>query len=207
MTVEGQTSLPRARAGRGGWLRSPRVRRAFLAIGALAAIQGAMMLVYCQVTARRDAPSRGPHFPVERIERGDAAAALRLERADGSAWRLEDLRGRPVVLHFWATWCRPCRDELPTLLTQMSRIRGVGAAVVLVSVDDGWPAIHAFFAGAPPAEVSRAPSDDYQRLTVGILPETIILDARGVAVARVRGARDWRARSASSFLDSLERFR
>ena len=89
-------------------------------------------------------------------------------------------------------------------MAQTARIRRAGSDLVLVSVDDGWPAINRFFGGAVPKEVSRAASDDYRRITTGILPETIVVDAAGIPVQRVRGPQDWSTASAATFLESLE---
>ncbi len=181
-----------------------RWRRVAIGAAVLVAVQAAIVLVYTSRGGDRRQPAP-PRFPVEPVAGGAAVDAFVLEREDGTSWKLDALEGRPVVVHFWATWCRPCRDELPTLLAQRDRIRLAGAQLVLLSVDDEWDEIRTFFDGEVPAEVSRAVDGDYRQVTTGVLPETLVVDPGGELTKRVLGARDWGSASAASFLDSLER--
>ncbi|MEZ4404263.1 MAG: TlpA disulfide reductase family protein [Kofleriaceae bacterium] len=180
-----------------------RRRRIVIGVAVLVAVQAVIILLYRSGDSGRRKPA-APRFPGERVSAALDAQALVLERQDGTSWKVDALRGRPVVLHFWATWCRPCRDELPTLLAQRERIRRAGGELALVSVDDDWAEIRGFFGGAVPDEVSRAIDGDYRTITTGVLPETLIVDAAGGLAGRVRGPRDWRSTSAATFLDSLE---
>lgn len=75
---------------------------------------------------------------------GDAAraAAARallegrgLQRLDGRAWRLADHRGEVIVVNFWASWCQPCRKELPQLGALHTEIAGRGGQVIAISID------------------------------------------------------------------------
>lgn len=178
-----------------------RRRRVVIGVALLVAVQAALLLAYCSTRGQA-----APRFPVERVASVVSAASLVLERSDGTTWTVGALGGRHVVLHFWATWCGPCRDELPTLLAQRQRIRRAGGELALVSVDADWAQIRGFFADTVPAEVSRVRDGDYRRVTTGVLPETLIVDGDGRLAARIRGARDWRSASAATFLDSLERY-
>ncbi len=67
---------------------------------------------------------------------GHPAPDIALATADGQTLRLSDLRGMPVVLNFWATWCAPCRTELPELQAAGRRLAG---QVAIVGVDQGEP--------------------------------------------------------------------
>lgn len=71
---------------------------------------------------------------------GQAAAQkplpnLALDRIDGEKWNLEDDRGSVVLLNFWATWCAPCRSEIPILVNLSDKYKADGLKVVGVSVD------------------------------------------------------------------------
>ncbi|MBI2956502.1 MAG: redoxin domain-containing protein, partial [Acidobacteria bacterium] len=75
----------------------------------------------------------------------EPAPEVVLERADGSSFRLSELRGKVVVVNFWATWCLPCRLEIPHFNRIYSRYRARGVEFIGVSVDDGgWADIRKF---------------------------------------------------------------
>lgn len=70
-----------------------------------------------------------------------------LNDAEGRPWRLSDLRGKVVLLNFWATWCNPCRVEVPWFIEFERSYRDRGVAVVGVSLDeDGWDSVTPFLA-------------------------------------------------------------
>jgi len=77
-----------------------------------------------------------PGFDVK-AEEGALAPDFLLGRLDGSELRLSDLRGQPVVLNFWATWCAPCRKEIPQFVDAYGRFRDQGLVVVGVNMQEG----------------------------------------------------------------------
>lgn len=115
-----------------------------------------------------------------------------LERASGEQLSLRQLGGGPLFLHFWATWCAPCRRELPALI---EAARALGVTVIAVSMDAEWAAVRAFFGdGAVPPSVVREPAGTLARtLGVRALPDTYVIDAHGRATRRIAGAIDWSA--------------
>lgn len=93
----------------------------------------------------------------------------------------------PFLLHIWATWCPPCRDELPALLAFAA---DAPIATLAVATDPDWQAIRAFVPGGAPAlrrADARAVAD---RLGVDTLPVTFVVSG-GRLRARIDGARDW----------------
>jgi thiol-disulfide isomerase/thioredoxin len=114
---------------------------------------------------------------------------------------LREHRGKPVLLHFWATWCEPCRTELPTL-TALSREQRL--AVVLVSVDESWPVIEHYFDNDVPTEIMLDHAGDLRRaFGVSTLPDSYLLDGEGRLVARFLGARDWTSEEARRAMHTL----
>jgi peroxiredoxin len=67
---------------------------------------------------------------------GRAAPNFALESLDGHLIRLADFRGKVVLVNFWATWCAPCRVEMPWLVDFSARYRSQGLEVIGISVDD-----------------------------------------------------------------------
>jgi cytochrome c biogenesis protein CcmG/thiol:disulfide interchange protein DsbE len=105
---------------------------------------------------------------------------------------LADLRGKPVVLNFWASWCEPCEDEAPALVRAQRRLERAGGTVLGVTVEDARPDSIAFerrFGMEYPSlrDVGGKLADEYASTSV---PETFVIDREGKIVAIQRGSVD-----------------
>ncbi len=111
--------------------------------------------------------------------------------------RLEDLQGRVVVLDFWATWCAPCRDELPALDTFANDLEADGLAdsLVVISVDRaGYDRVAAFLSGGLGLDLVSWQDESRkagQTFRLFGFPATILLDAEHRVVWRHSGPLDW----------------
>jgi len=119
-----------------------------------------------------------------------AAPSFAVRTLDGRTLRLSDLRGRPVVLDFWATWCAPCRASMPHLNRMQQRFAGNGLVVLGLSVDDADAQFVRGFAerlrvSFPLGMASEHVLDDYGPIRA--IPTTIFIDRRGRIVRRVVG--------------------
>jgi thiol-disulfide isomerase/thioredoxin len=111
------------------------------------------------------------------------------------AHRLSDYRGKVVFLNYWATWCGPCRHEIPAINQLTSQWRGRDV-VFLAVTDEDTAAVEKFLAKIPiEATVatfrSRAPKGDIETMCYSGRPTTLILDAEGRVRRRFIGARDY----------------
>jgi thiol-disulfide isomerase/thioredoxin len=121
---------------------------------------------------------------------GDIAPDLVGTDSQGQAVHLSSLRGRVVVVNFWATWCGPCRAEVPLLNGLQARFAAEGLAVVGVALDaGGWNAIRDFAAGTPIDYGVSLGNDDVSDAYGGIaaLPMTFIIDRTGLIVVKHKG--------------------
>ncbi len=125
------------------------------------------------------------------IARGErpAAPAKTLPKLGGGEASLADLRGKPVVLNFWASWCDPCKDEAPALQAAHERLRREGGMVLGVTVDDASPDAKAFsrelgLTFPSLRDVDGELGEAYGRLGV---PETFAIDRGGRVAAVERG--------------------
>jgi cytochrome c biogenesis protein CcmG/thiol:disulfide interchange protein DsbE len=123
---------------------------------------------------------------------GEAAPSLELRDLQGAAHKLEDYRGKPVVLNFWATWCVPCAAEMP-LLSEMQQLYKGKVTFIAASIDDEdvKPQIAAFIKkhqGDALTVMMGATLDSLQDFGVAqVMPGTVFIDAEGKIVDRVSG--------------------
>lgn len=113
---------------------------------------------------------------------GTLAPDFLLENMDDSEFRLSDLRGLPVVVNFWATWCKPCRQEMPRFVEAYDEHAGDGLVVVAVNMQEGKGIVRPFaedYGMDFPIAVDRdgEVGDRYRLLG---LPTTYFIDREGV---------------------------
>jgi thiol-disulfide isomerase/thioredoxin len=147
-----------------------------------------------------------------------AAPPVLGQTPDGKPFSLADAKGQVVFVNFWATWCPPCREEMPSMLQlgrELSARHPGKFKMVAVSVDDGWPEVRQFFAGRMPGGVDvlldqdQAATKEYYCVARGgcpdsfKFPETYIVDASGKLVSYVIGPRDWSDPAALRYFERL----
>jgi thiol-disulfide isomerase/thioredoxin len=181
-------------------MQTRRHLRILTSILAFVLVQGLAVLGYRWVERHRNG-ARNAGFPYERLSSAPALGLVLL-RPNGTRRTLAELRGQPVLLHFWATWCPPCRAELPGLLELGHELQRAGELqLVALSVDSDWAAVREFFGGRLPPEVSRdAAGSAAAHYDVSTLPDTYLLDAAGSVRLRFNGTRDWRSELARDTL-------
>ncbi|WP_019140083.1 TlpA family protein disulfide reductase [Noviherbaspirillum massiliense] len=119
--------------------------------------------------------------------------SLQLNDLEGRQWDLQDLRGKIVVLNFWATWCEPCVEELPLLNDWASSEAARGRLVILgVNVKESKPTIQRFlntYRFRYPVLIDRT-GEFFKKWTNGVIPTTVLIDRDGRARWRVVGELD-----------------
>ena len=135
-----------------------------------------------------------------------SSAAFYLED-DGGTTTLEAYRGKYILLNFWATWCAPCRKEMPQINTLQKEFGGDAFEVLTVASGRNSPmGIKKFFAEAGIDSLPRH-QDPKQALSaqMGIfgLPITVIIDPEGREIARLRGDAEWDSDSAKAIIKAL----
>ncbi|WP_332671748.1 TlpA family protein disulfide reductase [Aromatoleum sp.] len=125
--------------------------------------------------------------------------AVPLTRLDGTAMRATDWLGRPLVVNIWATWCPPCRTEMPSLQRLSALIEPSGARVVALSLDTDLNLVREFvlkYGIALPIGVATTPGSATDALGATALPLTLYVAPDGRIVGRHFGQRNWAEESA-----------
>jgi len=127
-----------------------------------------------------------------------------LGAGDDASLSLGSLQGKVVLLNFWATWCKPCEDEMPAMENLYRAIGSRDFELVAVSVDDDRQAVEEFTARMGLTfpvllDPHKRVADAYQSYR---FPESYLIDREGVLVARYIGPREW---DAPAYLDRIRR--
>ena len=147
-----------------------------------------------------------PGVDIEKSEVGFKAPAFTVRNLKGNRVQLADHKGKVVILNLWATWCGPCRMEMPGMENLYRRYRSEGLEILAVSLDKG------------SSDKVQVFTDEY-RLSFPVLldsdgqverqyhahtiPTTFVIDKKGMIVAEVDGAKNWESEETFKALEFL----
>ena len=140
------------------------------------------------------------------VTTGEAAPPFALDDLAGDSVSLESFRGKAVLLNFWATWCIPCREEMPHLEALFQRHRGDGLVVVAVSEDTGRVKRVRRFVdklGLTYPVLWDLDGDAGKAYRVSGLPATVLIGPDGTVRGRIIGFRDWTGDAADRLVRHL----
>lgn len=160
---------------------------------ALLVLLAALMVIGC---SRREAP----------VAEGNQAPDFTLNDLSGRPIQLSSLKGKVVLLNFWATWCPPCREEVPSLVNLNRVMQGKAFQMLAVSIDEGGKdAVASFFKKTGVVLPALLDTQGKVSLLYGTsgVPETFVIDGQGVIVKKVMGGLDWNSTEVISYLDGL----
>ena len=143
---------------------------------------------------------------VERPRQRVAAPDFRLPTLDGNEVRLSQYRGKVILLNFWATWCRPCREEMPSLQKLWAQFRGQDFVILAVAADRGNPRTVARFAAELNLDfpILLDPAGEVRRhYEVYGLPMTYLIGRDGRISGRAPASRDWHSPAARALIEQL----
>lgn len=135
-----------------------------------------------------------------------SAPTFRLMDLNGKVHSLSEYQGKVVFLNFWATWCGPCKVEMPAMEALYQAFRSQGLEMLAVSVDQQGAVITRPFKEAMGLSFTILHDSDYQvGLNYGArtLPMTYVIDRKGIIRQRVFGARDWNSPEARKLMSEL----
>ena len=144
-----------------------------------------------QTTANATTQTGSAHAPADHNAAFEPAPEFEARNVDGQPFKLSDLRGRVVLLNFWATWCGPCRNEIPQLNAMERDLAARGFAVVGVTTYDDAAGVRRFQKDIPQDyEIVLGAEDLASKYGVVALPTTFVIDREGRVRAKIIGERD-----------------
>lgn len=134
-----------------------------------------------------------PHDPLAVQPLDRPAPPFALADRQGNRVRLADFEGRWVLLNFWATWCDPCRVEMPSMERLAKALAGEDFQMLAVSVDESWEPVDAFFKDERPGfrVLHDGEAKWAQAFGTSKFPETYLIGPDGRLKAKFVGPRDW----------------
>jgi|GEM_PF-323487 len=127
---------------------------------------------------------------------------IELPGLDGALWTPESARGRPLLLNFWASWCEPCRAEIPSLEALALRHEGDGLIVMAVNYRENEATVKRFVEATSlrlPVLFDRR-GEAAKQFGIHAFPSSVIIDRRGHAASVVVGECDWGAAPARDWI-------
>ena len=175
------------------------------AITSLGLVASALIIIGC---ARATAQNTGPIYMVESVKNQGAGKVLDFSWRDGQKTQsfAQATAGKVVLLNIWATWCGPCRREIPDLITLSNELAPKGVVIVCVSVDDNDDRLRTVKNFVEKSRITymnvidNANKDIARYYGVQSIPMTLIIDRQGKIVEKIIGAR-----SKDAFMAALAR--
>lgn len=142
---------------------------------------------------------------IVRVAPGTAAMDFELPALDGRSVQLADLKGKGVVVNFWATWCGPCKEEMPAFERLRQQLNPDRFVLLTITTDLQREGIRQFLTNlnVQLPVLFDEQQDVSQAYLVRALPTTVLIDRQGMLIGRAVGPRDWDAPSAVHALQSL----
>ena len=137
--------------------------------------------------------NKGPRVDVG-PKAGGAAQDFQLPTLRGDYVRLSDYRGKVVFLNLWATWCPPCREEMPSMESLYRRLKSRDFEMLAVSIDrEGEKVVRPFAAkyGLTFPVLLDPESKTHRLYGLTGVPETFIVDKNGMVIKRIIGPQNW----------------
>lgn len=167
-----------------------------------------LIIALLLLAAAHAAAGQGHHglepFSVQPAKDAGRAADFVLKDMDGKERRLADFRGKVLLIHFWASWCEPCRKEFPALSRLQADLNGKGFAVVAIATDSR-ERVEAFL------KENRAHFpvliDQYgsvmRKYKVSLIPVSVIVDRNGQVQGSLLGPRDYGSNEAREYFEKI----
>jgi len=139
------------------------------------------------------------------LKNGTEMIDFELEDIDGRVTKLSSFKGKVIFLNFWATWCPPCREEMPSMQELYSRLGDDGLEIVAVDLQEDAGSVKSFFDEHGLTFTALLDKTGRVGATYGArnIPTTYIIDRKGFVIAGTIGGREWNTPEMIGFFETL----
>ena len=168
-----------------------------------------MMIMLCGMTLAFTLPSLAhdpfPSLKMSRLPAGSQAVPFELTTLDGKVVRLRDLAGKVVLVNFWATWCGPCKEEMPSLARLQQQLDPKKFVLLTVTTDLQRQGIAQFLShvGVTVPVLFDEDQEVSRSFMVRGLPTTIVIAQDGMLAGRAVGPRAWDSPESVAFMRQI----
>jgi len=144
--------------------------------------------------------------PVKLVGAGDVAPDFQLKDTEGRQVKLSDLRGKVVLLNLWATWCPPCKEEMPSMERLHTAMVGQDFIMLAVNVEENAQTVVPKFLEETPYSFSILYDDEgvvQDLYGVSKFPESFIINKDGTIAEKVVGPLDWASPKVINYFKTL----
>lgn len=163
-------------------------------------------LVVANGCKKDDRAAKPAAKPVASAVEGAVAPDFTVRDLAGQEVKLAALKGKVILVNFWATWCPPCREEIPSMMKLNQSMSGKQFQMLALSIDEGGKAaVENFFKKSGmtlPAYLDTDGAVSRRYGTTGV-PETFIVDKTGIIRKKIVGGMDWSSPDVIAYLDEL----
>lgn len=179
-------------------------RKALLTILVTISISIGLVLHYKE-SSLADNKNYAIHLGIQEYSKPVEAKNFTLTDVYNKKVNLKSYRGKVVMLNFWATWCNPCRMEMPSMEKLYKQFKDKGLVIISIASGDTQKEVSSFmkeYRLTFPAllDYDYAVSDDYK---VWAVPTTYFINAKGEIVGKAQGSRDWNNQDAAQYISSI----
>jgi len=144
---------------------------------------------------------------IQTVSEGIVPINFTLPLLDGTKITLSQLKGKVVFLNFWATWCGPCRSEMPSMEAVYQKLKDKGLEIIAVNLGESRDKVSGFM---NEYKLTFRPVLDERQITgsqynIRAIPTTYIIDRRGLIIARLVGSTNWNTPRIISALEAVLR--
>ncbi len=161
-----------------------------------------LIIIFVFLLIPLNACQQGDNYKGPKAEIGKAAPDFTLNDTTEQPWSLSGLKGKVVFVNFWATWCPPCREEMPSMEKLRKKMASEQFQMLAVLYDDDPGEAAAFVNGYGYKFPILIDPDGKMAKTFGLtgIPETFVINTEGVVVERFIGPRQWDTKETEEML-------